>query len=391
MFDLLKKAIRKIIKPFAYLAKRILISASPIDQNTIMFLTYQGDYTCNPKAIAEELIQRKTKYKLYWVINKSSNLQKYPPELILVMRGSFKFYVAAGRAKIFIDNTHNLFRLGVHKKKGQILMQTWHGSLGIKRLDGQVVMGKHWERIAKRSKEYTDYCISNSSFETDVFQSSYWENVPILLYGHARNDLLFSTPNDHEQIRNKVFESLKIQKDSKVLLYAPTHRDGNDKDVYQLNYSSLKRALEQHFGGDWVILLRLHSRLRSSITDNAKLPSYVIDATNYDDIQELMIATDVGLTDYSSWIFDYILLKRPGFILASDLDQYTDSRSFYYPIETTPFPIASTNEQLEESILNFNRQEYDQKVEAFLKERGCIEDGLASKRIVDQIEKLLNQ
>lgn len=373
-------------------ATRYMISITKkTNPKTIMFLTYQGDYTCNPRAIAEELISRNVKYKMYWVYNKFSNIDSFPKELTMVERGSYEFYRIAAETKLFVDNTHNLIRLGVHKKKSQILLQTWHGSLGLKRLDGSVVMGRRWKRIAAKTMKLTDYIISNSAFENMVYRTSYWKTTPLLLYGHPRNDILFSSVDTLQYIRKSVLTKLGLPAESKILLYAPTHRDGMDDNRYHLNYSQIQSALEHRFGGDWVILVKLHSRLRSITTGNdLEFPPFVVDVTDYEDIQELMVATDVGITDYSSWIFDFMLLRRPGFIFAFDLAQYIESRSFYYPIDTIPFPIATTNDGLSNVILNFDENQYYQKLEEFLIEKGCVDDGYASMRVVDKISKLLD-
>ena len=102
-----------------------------------------------------------------------------------------------------------------------------------------------------------------------------------------------------------------------------------------------------------------------------------------------MIAADIGVTDYSSWIFDYILLKRPGFILADDLEEFEKSRDFYYPLSETPFPISTNNETFIEQIRMFDEREYQKAVTRFLEARGCMEDGHASERIVEKIRELI--
>lgn len=355
-----------------------------------MFLTYQGDFTCNPRAIAEELIGRNAKYKMYWVYNKFSNIDSFPKELTLVERGSYEFYRIAAETKLFVDNTHNFIRLGVHKKKSQILLQTWHGSLGLKRLDGPIVMGRRWKRIAAKTKKHTDLIISNSTFENMVYRTSYWKRTPVVMCGHPRNDILFRSVDALRDYRRKVLSKLNLPEECKILLYAPTHRDGMECNLFHLSYDQIQTALKRRFGGDWIILVKWHSRLRSTSTsDCLKFPPFVMDVTDYGDIQELMVAADVGLTDYSSWIFDFMLLRRPGFIFAFDLAKYTESRSFYYPIDTIPFPIATTSDELSNVILNFDENQYNQKLEEFLMEKGCVDDGCASKRVVDKIIELL--
>ena len=117
--------------------------------------------------------------------------------------------------------------------------------------------------------------------------------------------------------------------------------------ISHLIIEMIKEALEERFGGKWQIVIRLHNRLKKESRSWLNLlPSYVSDATFYEDMQELLLCTDVGLTDYSSWIFDFVLSGKPGFIIELNLEDYENARGFYYPIDTTPFPIATSSEEL---------------------------------------------
>ena len=107
-------------------------------------------------------------------------------------------------------------------------------------------------------------------------------------------------------------------------------------------------------------------------------------------MQELLAVADAGITDYSSWAFDYVLTGRPLFIYATDLDQYDQVRGFYYPLEETPFPIAKSKEELDTNIRSFDDESYQIKVDEFLKGKECMDDGHASERIVDLIKEVTN-
>ena len=102
-------------------------------------------------------------------------------------------------------------------------------------------------------------------------------------------------------------------------------------------------------------------------------------------MQELMAATDIGMTDYSSWAYDFILTGRPLFIYAPDLDYYAGGRGFYYPIETTPFPISRDQNKMIEDIRNFDDNIYRNKVKEFLEDKGCYETGSAASKTADLI------
>ena len=235
--------------------------------------------------------------------------------------------------------------------------------------------------------------LSNSDFETEVFRTAYWGDVPSVMVGHARNDILFCRDEKEiAKVRKKVFKYLQLPQDTKLFLYAPTHRDDVDENYEALNYRIIKEALEERFGGTWQIVIRLHNRLKKeSKTWLNNLPTYVSDATFYEDMQELLLCTDAGLTDYSSWIFDYVLSGKPAFIIELGLEDYENSRGFYYPIETTPFPIAKNSKELAKRIKEFDAEKYAKDKETFLKARGCMEDGHAAERISKEIAKLMEK
>ncbi len=386
-----KKVIDKIDHSLAILIRKFLSSKCKIIDNKIVFMTYQNDYACNPKYIAEEILKQNLPFDLVWVV-KNENLVKanFPSNIRLVKRNSYQFYKEAISAKVWIDNAINFFYEEVPKKKSQILINTWHGSMGLKRMGKNDNKNMKWVNVAQRCNKDTDFCISNSDFESKVYKETYWPDVDILNYGHPRNDLLIKIDeNERIRIKNKVYNFFGIDKESKIVLYAPTFRDAHNVDCYSLNYEELKNALIDRFGGKWVILVRHHFHLQNSkLATNSIENLGVIRATNYDDIQELIVAADIGITDYSSWICDFALTKKPGFIFATDLEEYNNERGLYYPLEETPFPIAKNNAMMINNILNFDEMNYEKLRLDFLKKRGCYENGNAALKVVEKIKEI---
>lgn len=363
-----------------------------INNNKILFLTFQGNYNCNPKAIADEIIRRKLPYELVWAIRKE-NLDEegeFPKEIKLVRRDSIKFYKEAASSKIIIDNANNFEYLKLNKKDGQILLQPWHGSMGFKKLDADSVKNDAWVKKAKMLEEITDYCITNSKFEENVFKESYWKNTPMLKYGHPRNDILFNKNGEFKKYSEKVKKMYGIDSKTKIALYAPTFRDNCSFESYNLDYDKLQKALVERFGGKWCIIVRFHFKLKYTKVPKKYLQK-VINATDYYDMQELLCASDIGITDYSSWLCDYVLTGKPGFLFTLDIDKYVDERGFYYPLESSPFPVAKSNDELYEKIINFDNDAYDKNVKKFLNDRGCYERGNASERVADKIEEIINK
>ncbi len=353
-----------------------------IMENRIFIMTYDKRYTCNPRYIAEELIRRNLPIEIIWSVLPGENTDM-PPQITKVENGSIAMFKAQASAKIWLDNGINCVCYGMKKKSGQVYINTWHGSMGIKRLSGNGL----WLYRAKRCGKETDYCISNSAFETDVYTNSFWPNAKKLEYGHPRNDIFFQTEK-HGGVRSKVLRWYNLDQNARIALYAPTFRDDGRADCFSVDYERFCQALQTRFGGEWVALVRMHHKVRNVY--EIPLTSHVRDAADYPDMQELMIAADVGLTDYSSWAYDYVLTRKPLFIYASDIEIYNTTRGFYYPLEQTPFPVCRNMVQLTEEIKTFDNTVYNALCENFLASMGCVESGNASKLVVDKIIEIMN-
>lgn len=378
-------------------SRRVLSLITKIHPRKIMFMTYQNNYTCNPKYIAEELLKHNHDYDLVLAVGKKNYKAvrlTCPEQIRLVKRNTFQFFYEVATSKVWIDNSINFVWEPMPKKKSQIYIETWHGSMGLKRVGKNDVNNPYWVKRAKVCAKYTDYCISNSDFETGVYHENHWPNSEILLYGHPRNDILFCNDDKIKQkIRDKVCEELEIDSDCKLLLYAPTFRDSGDISCYDINYPVILKAFEKRFGGKWVVLTRHHFHDRISAVARESIEKYknVYNATKYGDMQELLLVADAGITDYSSWICDYVLTRKPAFIFATDIEDYNTERGLYYPLESTPFPIATNNKELEENVLNFDDTKYKNEIEDYLKDKGCVEDGHASERVAKKIAHLIGE
>ncbi|WP_428258069.1 CDP-glycerol glycerophosphotransferase family protein [Gallibacter sp. Marseille-QA0791] len=371
---------------------------NPVEKGKIMFITFQGDYTCNPKYICEEVLKRDSlkDVKIIWSARKKTFKDKkaFPERIKKVHVNSYDFFKELASSEFWIANSVEFLKKPIKKRKKQIFIETWHGSLGLKRFDKDVNSGKTWVKAAELSGKYANYCVSNSKFETQlVYKGTFWNNpdTHILEFGHPRNDLFFPEfDKKRNEIYNAFCEKYKVKTGTKFILYAPTFRDSHSFDVYAINHEEVINAVKEKFGGEWKFLLRYHNTVRRLEGKKNKLFSKnIINVTKESDMQELIAITDIAITDYSSWIYDYILLKRPGFIFATDMSSYNCERGFYYPIDKTPFLIAENNDQLIENIKSFNNEVYERKICEFIADKGCVENGDASKQVVDLIEKIM--
>src|SRR5699024_4221444 len=156
----------------------------------------------------------------------------------------------------------------------------------------------------------------------------------LLEYGYPRNDILY---NWNSKLKvEELKKRLNLPTDKKVILYAPTWRDdefysvGKYKFSLKLDLENMERALDE----EYIIILRMHYLIASNL-DISDYPSFVFDFSNYSDISELYLVSDILITDYSSVFFDYANLKRPILFYTYDLEKYRNQlRGFYLDLDT---------------------------------------------------------
>ena len=176
-------------------------------------------------------------------------------------------------------------------------------------------------------------------------------------FGHPRNDILFNIEKISE-IKNKIANMYNFASDKKIVLYAPSFRDSGRLDWLDIDLALLRQSLSEKFGEDFIVLAKLHPRLIQFSQSFFAEKIDVYDVTQYPDMQELMLVSDIMVSDYSSCMFDFMLTKKPVFVYANDIKRYNNERGFYYPMEETPFLIATTNGELRNNILEFDLEKY---------------------------------
>jgi len=385
----------------ASLSVRVLRHFTKVRPNKVVFTNFSGAYECNPKYICEEILRRKLPWELVWVYwGAHSGFRKnslapgmYPNGVELTERYSGDFYRHLYGARVIVDNGSSFISANYPKKRGQFVMNTWHGSLGIKRFpkdDGG--KGSQYNQAGRRIGRATDLIVSNSEFEEMYYKETYFAKTPVKRFGHARNDMFFNKdPAFAAKIQAKVRAALEIPEGNRICLYAPTFRDDGDLRPYDLPYGEIQKALADRFGGTWTILTRFHFRTKKR-TAHLTFPPGVISATNYPDIHELMFCADAGITDYSSWICEYIHTRRPGFLYATDMAHYGDvERGFYDPLDKMPFPLSTDGDGLLRTIREFDERKYLADCDSFIARKGCIDDGHAAERIVDFLETIVGK
>jgi len=367
------------IRIFLYYLFRIF----PVQKNKIFIQNFNGKgYGDNPKYIIEEILRRELNYTLVWSV--APMLAKnFPRKVKTVPHKSIRAIYEEATAQFWIDNCRK--QLYVRKRDSQYYIQTWHGMINCKKVekDAEEKLSAYYVKQAKYDSTLANLFISDSTFSSQLYRSAFWYNGEILECGSPRGDILVNHTLNQSLI-NKVKNHFQITGTTKIALYAPTFRDNSNVDIYDINYQLLLTSLQEQTKEPWVFLIRLHP----NIADKSNLLSYsesIINASNYNDMQELMLASDMLITDYSDCMYEFALMNKPVFLYANDHAQYSKERGFYFDLFSMPFPCAVTNSELADAILHFDSANYVQSLEAFFQKVGVIRNGDASKKVVDRL------
>lgn len=386
-------------KSWKYWAVWLMRHVLPVKKNKIVFSQFGGKgYGCNPKAICDEFLKREEQYDLVWILGKSQSREKAGiPERVRIVSGEEALKELL-TAKVWINNIHFnvMIEDGLVKRKNTIYLNTFHGGITIKNegKDKHTYKEKAYEDLSQKEKmyridaEYVDYITSGCEMEEHVLREFFYGHGEIVRLGDARTDVLV---NGSKEVEQKVREFYQIPEETKIAIYAPTFRSDMKLDWYDLNYEEILDVLQEKTGTPWVMLIRLHPRLAGKAKKIVPKEERFINASGYMDMQELAVASDCMISDYSSVITDFMLTKKPAFMYVPDLDKYLKSRGLYFKMEELPFPYAKTTKELIDSIQEFDEELYKNKVDEFIRKIGYIADGKASERIVDfLIDKMKN-
>lgn len=315
------------------------------------------------------------------------------PHTIVVKKGSMDYFRYYAASRFWINNVSipDFLIPGRH----QIYIETWHGT-PLKRLgcdietdsDPRQSKERMHKRYRTKGKKVTHF-LSPSPYYSEKIRSAFGleslRDDTFIECGYPRNDALFHyTEEDISAIKNR----LGIAPDKKVILYTPTWRDTDHQEKGGFHYShavDLKKVMDM-LPDDCVMLFRAHHQI--GLSEVIESTPDIIDVTGIDDINELYIISDLMITDYSSTMFDFSVLKRPMVFHMYDREEYENKiRGFYFDISELPGPITTTEEELADAVaaqLKTFDYDSDEKYKAFHKKFNLWEDGHAAERTIKQ-------
>lgn len=354
----------------------------PIKKNRILFYSFSGKkYTCSPKYIYEYInINYNKDFEMIWALNKPNDY----PNLKCVKYGSLKHLIIEATSKFIITNT-GPFK-AVSSRKGQIIINTWHGGGAYKKTGMDNPYKNKYQYLYNKNlgQNGVNLFLSSSNFFTKyAIRNAFGYKGEVLEYGLPRNDQLFNK-NKIKENMIKVKKFYNLDESVKILLYAPTWRNYDMYKYEKIEIANLLKVCKERFGGNWIFLYRGHN-----FTNNVNIneENTYINATDYPEMQELLSAADLLISDYSSCIWDYSLLYRPTILFTPDIEMYDQKFAFYTAIDSWGFKRANTNKELFNIIKNLNLKECINMINNNHEYFGNKETGNSTKKVVDYILK----
>jgi len=405
---LLYRKIKAFRDSLAYVVTRVL----PVKNNRITVCTFEGKggFCCNPRYVVEELHRRNPNYEFIWLVNDET--KEFPDYVKAVKNTLWRRTYYLSTSRVWLDNYRKPY--GTKKRKKQLYIQTWHGTICFKALgkwrgDG---FSKIAYLVSRNDSNMIDYVVTDSEWCAEAYPNGLVYDGEYYKAGSPRCDIMI---NKREEQHNLIRKKYGVNESAKIVMFAPTFRERGQKDkrgVFAgdttLDFERLLAALTDKFGGEWILFMRLHPQLAGQLNTFplGKVKDKVIDVSKADDMCEIMAAADVMITDYSSAAIDASYIYMPVFLYADDIEQYVGNRGGMFwnysldsnePITTNremtpginavlPFPMAQNNDELEHNILSFDRTEYENKVREMHRAVGLLNDGHASERVADLIE-----
>lgn len=357
----------------------------PVDENLAVYSAYWGrGYTCNPAAIHTAARRLAPHIKSVFLVTEDTQ-EHVPDDVERVVIGSAAYWEVMARAKYTFNNVN--FEQVMRKRPGTFHVQTQHGTplkrMGLETFEYPAAcssIGNH-QHLLQRIARW-DFNLSSNRHSTEIWERAYPGDYETLDYGYPRNDVFYNTRlAGVRELRRR----LGIPENRIAVLYAPTYRDYASGFDARLDLTSFCEAL----GDEFVVVLRAHHSDEGSPRHHQALdPGKLIDLTEHRSPEEVCLASDVLISDYSSITFDYANLDRPMVTFVPDWEVYRDTRGVYFDLlAAPPGPVARTPQQLTQI---FRTGEWNgdraRALRSAFRSRFCdFDDGRAAERVVRRV------
>jgi CDP-ribitol ribitolphosphotransferase len=291
------------------------------------------------------------------------------------------------RAEIVLMDNVFLPYAYLHRREGTKVIQLWHGTGTIKKF-GQDVNQGHLKMLEKKANANITHLIVNSPSIKKVYSGAFGiKEERIYPIGLPKTDELLLRIKKAEAAgkwpdKEYIFHKYNIPAKKKLILYAPTFRDTPEQNPRLIE---LIKELSQELSQEYCLGLRLHPHIANSFKTEA-LGDNIYQLSYEKDVNTVLLAADLLITDYSSIVFEYSLLKRPMIFYAYDYEEFSDQgRGFYYDYHSfVPGPVAYTCDEVVDIILEKEFELY--RIDEFVHNNYIYTDQNATERLIELLK-----
>ncbi len=346
----------------------------------IVFHSFAGRYSDNPRAIHERLAHRADLEQVW--LAEPAHLDAFPDWVKTMDPADPGVPDLLASADVLVANTHTEYEW--EKRPGTTYLQTWHGT-PLKRIHNDVLWAPEG-RLTRLDRDVArwDLLLSPNAASTPRLAGAFGYGGRVVETGYPRNDALLAPGADRTRERTR--EELGIEPGRTAVLYAPTWRDqevfgGDGQLVLPLDLAALRAALPDEV----VLLVRAHNMVTARYV--AQVLPGVVDVSYHPDIRDLFVAADALVTDYSSAMFDFAVTGKPIVYSAPDLEAFAGTvRGFYFDLAPiAPGPLTTSVDELAAALTDLPgvAEQYAEKYAAFRSTYCSLEDGHATDRVLE--------
>ena len=358
----------------------------PRKERTVYFCSFRGQYSDNPRAISECLHRMASDVKIVWMVK--SQFQKYVPDYVTVVSPKpYTALKAQAQADVWVLNYVYRHNTGIYKSSDQFYIQTWHGDRGLKMIG--------FANKLTKPKSYNGYVMSDcnlflaaSDYGVMKAHKGLRYEGEVMTVGMPRNDKLTNIQAYKEEIA-EIRKRIGIAEDTNILLYAPTYREAGGELQCQIDIAQTVASLESN-GRKWTCLIRSHSLTKQLKVSEDK--AVCRDVSDYPDMADLLLVTDLLITDYSSCAGDFLLTGKPVVLAHFDRESYqSKDRQLWVDATEAGYLVARNQQELNDILKRIDTYDHKTINEKVLQYYGTKESGHASEAVAQRILQELNK
>ena len=349
-----------------------------IKKNKVVFSSFSGSlYGREPYEVSNKLLKETNNVDIVWIYDGQIDNKK----IRVVKPNSGRAMYELRTANVWIDNCRKKF--WIKKRKKQLYIQTWHGAVCIKAVekDAEKTLPYWYIKSSMMDSNNADYIVAECKWREENIYNSFWYNGPII-----RARFQYDLTNAAMRVRH----TYGIKEEEKIILYVPTFRRDENLNCYISDFRSVVEYLEKYTGEKYKVIVRLHSVVAKR-QEFFKQDMCIVNGTEYDSVDELIMSAEYVISDYSGCIFDAFRMGKKVVLFAKDLETYVEEdRELYFDLKTFPSPIVDNESDLADKMAELNSNiEYENKRKKFVEKLGYYKDD-AGEIIAKQIRSYLN-